>query len=100
MTAQTPQEGEPYLYRAASEAVNVEVLDEMEVFLFGQRHLAELVSVEVPTIDYQLGEVSASRVLSQVASLRRTWRARRESSLEVWPENQFSGMRVGGIERP
>lgn len=89
MADQPPQEGELILYRAADDAVRVEVLYESETFWLDQRRMAELFGVDVRTVSYHLKEVYASEELTPEATPRRIWRVQREGNREVGREIEF-----------
>lgn len=89
MTEQPPKEGELILYRAADDAVRVEVLYEAETFWLDQRRLAELFGVDVRTVSYHLGEVYTSGELSREATLQRIRRVQREGNRDVGRDIEF-----------
>jgi hypothetical protein len=84
-----PREGELILYRAANDAVRVEVLYESDTFWLDQKRIAELFGVELPTISYHLKEVYASGELTPEATLRKILRVQREGTRKVRREIEF-----------
>ncbi|MDR1990794.1 MAG: virulence RhuM family protein [Acidobacteriaceae bacterium] len=89
MTDQPPKEGELILYRAANDAVRVEVLYESETFWLDQKRMAELFGVELPTISYHLKEIYAAGELAREVTLRKILRVQREGSRDVRREIEF-----------
>ena len=71
MSDRPPKEGELILYRTADGAVRVEVLHESETFWLDQKRMAELFGVNVRTISEHLGNIFASKELSEEAVVRK-----------------------------
>jgi hypothetical protein len=86
---QGPREGEILLYRAANDAVRVEVLYESDTFWLDQKKITELFCVELPTVSYHLKEIYSSGELSREATLRKILRVQREGTRDVRREIEF-----------
>lgn len=89
-----PQEGEIILYRAADDAVRIEVLYESETFWLDQRRMAELFGVEIPNIFYHLKEIYASGELRREATLKKILRVQREGNRDVRREIEIYSLDV------
>ncbi len=71
MTDPTPVSGELVLYRAADDAVRVEVLYETETFWLSQKQMSELFGVGVPSINEHLRNIFDSNELREEAVIRK-----------------------------
>src|SRR3972149_366485 len=87
--SEKPNEGELILYQTHEGTVRIEVLYQSETFWLNQKKIAELFGVDLRTISYHLGEIYASGVLIQAATLRKIRRVQKEGNREISREIEF-----------
>src|SRR5690554_4882915 len=83
------KESEIILYTTPNGDVKIDIRFEDETFWLSQKKMAELVGVEVHTINYHLKEIFKSGELDEMATIRKIRTVQTEGSRQVQREIEF-----------